>query len=153
MTLIGASLLSGIVGTLCPKKHQKYLRLLCGLCVIAAMVAPLPSYLADAEDSWLDAYAAHGTGDREAYEEIYRQTLASADQTALGTYLQSALMTEFSLKSDAVSVTVSLREESAGSVPSGATVHLSGSGILVDPRAVASYVEELLGCPCEVVYA
>ena len=152
MTLLGASLIAGIVGVLCPKKHKKYLRLVCGFCVIAAMVAPLPSYLEAFELSGLDEYWEEGNGETMTYEEIYHQTLLHANTEEVERQIQTLLSTEFSIPIDTLAVSVELANGENTVALKNVTVAVSGIAILTDPREISGYVESVLHCPCEIIY-
>lgn len=152
MTLVGVSLITGIVGMLCPKIHQKYLRLLCGFCVIAAMVAPLPSYLAEADASLLGIYDENGNEKETVYEEIYQETLLNADADRIEYYVKTLLISEFSVESDRISVSVELSQEENTVAIKNIMVALSGSAVLEDPHQITYYLESMLHCPCEIVY-
>lgn len=152
VALIGASLLSGVVGMICPKRHEKYLRLLCGFCILSLLVAPLPSYLESVEDYLPTALDEMGKEENEIYEEIYKDTFYAANKEALEDSIKALIIQEFSLNKGEVSVAVLLAQEEDSVSLKNATVSLSGYATLQDPRAIAARVEALLGCPCEIRY-
>ena len=152
MILLGTSLLTGMLGVICPRKHQKYLRVLCGFCVIAVLVSPLPRYLATLDDR---LSSVEEVGDEESvkkYNEIYHEALLEANQTQLEAWLQSHFINEFSLESKDLSVTVILTEGRENVSVKKTIVCLSGRAIFVDPAPMISFVEDTLFCPCEIVY-
>ncbi len=151
MTLIGISLLAGLAGMICPSKHKKYLRLVCGFCMIASLIAPLPSYLENA-DVLLTSKINEEKNEEAKYEEIYHQTLAEANAKYLEDYTKILLIRDFSTKNEDISVSIALTQEEDSFLLKKATVFLSGGAILKDPREIAAYVEALLTCPCEIVY-
>ena len=152
MTLLGASLLTGILGTLCPKGHKKHLRLLCGLCMIDMLISPLPSYLENAEQNLLELGEETGGEAEDVYDEIYYQALSNANVWQIEKMTKRLIIQEFSLSSDDLSVSVFISDEEDRILLKNATVSLSGKAILTDPREIVRVVEEYLGCPCNVVY-
>jgi len=152
MMLIGASLLTGILGTLCPKKQQGYLRLLSGLCMIALLVSPLPSYLSEA-DALLGEWEEKTEGESEnTYEEIYHQTLSAVNAREIEETTKNIINQRFSTKNEDVSVVVELAVENENILLKKATVGIGGSAIAIDPRDIRACVESFLDCPCEIVY-
>ena len=148
MALIGASLVSGALLMLSPTGHKKYLRLLCGLCTVALLAAPLPSYLSELKIS-LPTYGDEAT---VGYEEAFRQTLCTASGAQIEEALKSLLVSELSLSEKEVFVAVIWEEGSDTLMLKKAIISLSGSAVLSDPRPLRERAEALLGCPCEIVY-
>ena len=152
MTLLGASLLTGILGSLCPKVHKKHLRLLCGICMIAMLISPLPSYLKHAEQRLWELGEEAGGNAEENYDEIYDQALSTACVWQIENVTKSLLIQEFSLSSDDLSVSVFMTEEDGRILLKNTTISVTGKAILIDPREIVRVTEEYLGCPCNVVY-
>ena len=152
MTLLGASLLTGILGTLCPEKHKKHLRLLCGLCTIALLIAPLSSYLSEIEWKLPELEENGGEHEENIYDEIYHQTLSKVNIQKAENSTKNLIIQLFSLKNEDVFVSLDIAEENGNALVKKATVQVSGKAVLVDPREIKKYVEELLKCPCEIVY-
>ena len=151
MTLLGASLLTGILGSLCPKGHKKHLRLLCGLCMIALLISPLPSYLEHAEENWLALDEETGENAEDIYDEIYHQALSDANVLQIEKTTKNLIIQEFSIPSEDFSISVFVANEDGLVLLKNATISLSGKAILTDPREIVRVVEEYLGCPCNVV--
>lgn len=152
MSLLGASLLTGVLGTVWPTAHKKYLRLLSGICMIAILIAPLPSYLENAE-SLVTTWDENGNGGSEvAYDEIYYQSITAANAYQIEENTKNILIERFSFDEDDILVTVMIAEEEGRFLLKKAIVSLSGKAILTDPRRIAECVEELLECECEIAY-
>ncbi len=152
MMLVGASLLTGMLGVICPRKHQKYLRLLCGFCMIAILVAPLPTCFDALGDRLSSVEGEIGEEDAKNYEEIYHKALGDANQKQLESWLQTRFVQTYSLDQEDLSVSVVLTQEGENVSVKKTIVFLSGGAILVDPGEMISFVEETLSCPCEIVY-
>ena len=152
MMLVGASLLTGVLFVICPKKHQRYLRLIGGFCMIAILIRPLPSCLAAVSDRLSSVGDGIGEEDALVYEEIYHQTLRDANQTRIESFLEERFYQAYSLENSDLSVSVMLQEEDGVVSVKKTIVFLSGRAILVDPDPIIAYVEEVVSCPCEIVY-
>lgn len=152
MTLIGASLLMGILGTLCPKKHQKHLRLLSGLCMVSLLIAPLPSYLGEI-DALLPNWQEEIEGNAEnIYEEIYHQTLSAVNVKQMEDMTKNHIIQAFLTKDDDISVSISVDDADGEILLKKVTIGIGGSAVTIDPRDIRDCVEKLLDCPCEIVY-
>ena len=152
MMLIGASLLTGILGTLCPKKHQKHLRLLSGLCMIALLISPLPSYLEKADDLIGNLQENAKTDVENAYDEIYHQTLSEAHAKQVEEITKKHIIQTFSTNNEDISVSVEMTKDGEIVLLKKAMVAIGGSAIKIDPREIRNCVESFLNCPCEIVY-
>ena len=155
MMLIGASLWIGILGVAVPKRYERYVKLLCGLCMIAILIQPLPHLWEEmADTSVLSDLIADGA-EKEYYDEIYNQTLQKAQIGQAEEILATELRTTFSLSGSALSVRLltESEEESEQQALKKAVVLLAEDGIAADPHAIRAYVEARLGCVCEIVYS
>ena len=152
MSLLGAALLIGVLETLCPKKHERHLRLLSGLCLVAILIAPLPSYLAQAEAIFPNLQGENEENAESVYDEIYHQTILNFNEQEIEKMTKEKILQAFSTSDDDISVSVSLAVEEDNVLLKKATVVVRGSAILIDPRELQACVEDFLGCPCEVVY-
>ena len=151
MTLVVSSLVMGVVGALCPNGHKKYLRLLCGLCMIALLVSPIPSYLESAEIFSESAWGDDEEGE-SSYEEIYHNTILTSHIKQAEESMESMIAQEFSLRSEEISISILYENIDEKCLLKKAIVSLSGSAILQEPREMIEYVEARLNCPCEIVY-
>ena len=151
MSLAVASLLVGIVGVLTPKKHKGHVRLLCGLCMICLLARPLPEAFGDFD---LFDYLENEQEDEEnaLYDEIYHNTVQKANAKKISDALKDMISKDFSLSKEEVSVNVAIEEEGETIVIKKTTVALSGNAVLQDPREIVSYLEDMLGCQCVIVY-
>ena len=151
MGLIGVSLLSGSLALLCPSRHKKYFRLLCGLCLLAAMAGPMAELAHDGIPALTDGLLSEEELMSD-YDEIYKESLAQADADYLESFLKTQLVNEFLLKDEELSVCVSLEHAEDTFMLKKTTLILRGSAVTADPHAMAERIRELSGAPCEIVY-
>ena len=150
--LVGASLLVGVILAICPRKHQKYLRLLGGFCMIAILVAPLPSYSEAIDEALFFDEGEYGEEGSENYDEFYQNALCDANEKQLALWLQNRFIAQYSLDSSDLSASVTLENDGDKITVKKTTICLSGRAVLIDPAEMISFVEKTLFCPCEIIY-
>ena len=151
MTLVGVSLLSGVVGILVPKGHKKYLRLLTGLCLLCVMADPLVA-LAEEGASALEQSLSDQEDLLSDYDEIYNKALQEADASYLASFIKIHLCQTIPIDQDDISVTAFLESDGEGSVLKRTTVILHAGAVAKDPHAIVEEVESLTRAPCVIVY-
>lgn len=151
LTLIGVSLLAGILSILTPKAHKKYVRLLTGMCLLAVLVVPLRTLADEGLSLWQD-----GGGSEDwmsNYDEIYNQALMRADADCLEEWLSNMIYNKISMDRSQFSVTVSLKQNDNQWVMEKTTVLLSHSAVATDPYPIIDLIESATHAPCVIVYA
>ena len=152
MMLIGASLLTGMLLVICPRKHQKYLRLLGGFCMIAILVAPLPSYSEAIDEVLFFDGGEYGENGIANYDEFYQNALCDANEMQLEFWLQNYFLSQYSLDQSDLSASVILENDGENITVKKTILSVSGRAVLIDPAEMISFVEETLFCPCEIIY-
>lgn len=152
MMLVGASLVTGMLLVLCPKKHQKYLRLLCGFCMIAILVAPLPSYYEAMDEMLSFSEGEYGENGVSNYDEFYQNALCDASEKQMEIWLKSQFFNRYSLHEEDLSATVLLERDGDKVTVKKTILYISGRALLIDPAEMISFVEQTLFCPCEIIY-
>ena len=152
MTLIAVSLFSGIVGMISPEGDlKKYVRLLCTLCLLCAMIGPVLTFFADsafsAED-WLEEVEKEEIN----YEEIYNNALISGEEAQAAETIQNSILQTFSLPSGSLEVSVKSKSKNDTDSPLDVTVILRDEAIFADPKKILAHIEKMGDCRCVIVY-
>ncbi len=153
MTLCGVMLLSGIVSMISMEGDlKKYVRLLCGLCLLCALITPLFEWSTrgdfQPEELWHEAVE----GETEDYEKIWQEALLRGSEQEVQRELQGRLSAAMDLEEDSFSVSAQIVSKNNIFVLESVTVTLGHEAIFADPKRIISYVEELGDCRCIVVY-
>ena len=152
MTLIAVSLFSGIVGMISPEGDlKKYVRLLCTLCLLCAMIGPVLTLFADsafsAED-WLEEVEKEEIN----YEEIYNNALISGEEAQAAETIQNSILQTFSLPSGSLEVSVKSKSKNDTDSPLDVTVILRDEAIFADPKKILAHIEKMGDGRCVIVY-
>ena len=155
-TLIGSVIVCSLAAMLTPEDERGmtgYVRLAAGLCVLCVAVAPISSFLTSVLD--FDAFegVSFGNANDDGYREIYEESLKNASKASIEKGICGMLCRDFKLKDNEIDVGVELYEDDDGGKVKSVTVTFVGTGaFFTDPHEVISYINELLGCRCEIVY-
>ena len=146
--LLSASVLITLVGILAPTAASAHVKLLCGLCFLCLLYAPLPDLIRSL--SILSTELDNGLN--EEWKEDYREQAEAALKHSSKTYFAQTLTTlleeKFSIPAGELRCTVLWDDETDPPRPKRVTVILSGSAVWKDPAAIEATVTELLGCEC-----
>ena len=148
LTLMGVSLLNGIVGVLSPEgAMKKYVRLVGALCLICVIAQPIFSLLSG--NGWRMDRLWKGVSSEESasYEVLYEEMILSGSEQYAQARLTGEIAKKFDLSDDSFSVTVRGGEQEAT-----VTVVLRDAAIFVDPKEIIAYMQESYGCACTVIY-
>ena len=87
-------------------------------------------------------------------EEIYEKSLQEANAAIVAEALKDILCGEFDIEEEKIEVYVELYDNGSEYLPKSAIIVLfKGEGtFMTDPHKLIEYVNETLGCRCEVVY-
>lgn len=155
ITLIGISILISVVGMITPLKEKKYTRLVCTLCLLCVILKPLPEILGSEIFPLLSSdglFEDNGTEEESFYQEIYNNTVRGASAQRIAEGLEIMMAKDLSLPVDAFEVRVEI-DDSGGYVNvTKTTVLLKEGAVAKDPHKIVTYLEEMLGCRCEIVY-
>lgn len=153
--VISVVFLGGMVVTIMPSgATQKYLRLLCGLSVMACIVMPLFSLFTEQNTGIDDWDILNGVnGDNELkYVEIYNDSLKNAGVDNAEDTLKNDIIREFSAHYDDIDVELEVSVSSDEIYITNVRLEIHPSGALLDPHEIKKYLEDRLQCPCTVVY-
>ena len=150
--LISVALLGGVIGMLSPEGElKKYLRLLCSLCLLCAMVVPFFSALREGELS-LDGLFESEESESVDYDEIYNQSLLNGNRENAENIIQSRIAQAFDLSYDSFEVRAMLSLKNNKYVLEEIALILHPEAIFADPKKLTEFVNESYDCPCVVIY-
>ena len=158
ITLICVSVFSGIIEILSPDSAgdslRKQIRLITSLCVLCVAISPIAgviSGISGAEFDFLSDYT-----DREEleskYEEIFKNNLGEHTAESVASESAQMLCESLGIDTDDLEVHLSLVDLEGELTARDVTVTLYRSAVATDPRIISDYIEELLGCKCEIIY-
>ena len=155
ITLIGISILISIIGMVTPLKEKKYTRLVCTLCLLCVILRPLSEMF----DSKLfpllssDGLFEESGGEEESfYQEIYNNTVRDANAQRISDGLEAMLAKDLSLPLGEFEVRVEIDDSGGYINVNKTTVLIKEGAVAKDPHKIVAYLEEMLGCKCEIVY-
>lgn len=155
VTLIGVSILISVIGMITPLKEKKYTRLVCTLCLLCVILKPLPEILGS---DILPLFSSDGLfeedaeGEEELYQEIYNNTVRDASAQRIAEGLQAMMAKDLSLPMEAFEVRVEADDSEGYIKVTKTTVLIKEGAVAKDPHKIVSYLEEMLGCKCEIIY-
>lgn len=150
--LISVALFGGVIGMLSPEGDlKKYLRLLCSLCLLCAMLAPIFSEWRGGNLS-LDFLWESEEGESIDYDEIYNQSLQSGNRENAEKIVKNRLLAEFDLPYDSLDVRVLFSLENDIYRAEKVELILHPQAIFADPKEMIALVNEVWECPCVVIY-
>ena len=144
-----------VIGMIAPQKSKKYTRLICALCLLCVILRPLPSILdADLFSAleFEDIESGDGDSSKEFYAEIYNNTIRNASEEKIANALEDMMIKDLGLPLGEFDVSVKIDDSSGNIVVKQTTVMLRSGAVARDPHAIVSYLEEMLGCSCEIIY-
>lgn len=153
--IITVAFLGGMIVSIMPGgATQRYLRLLCGLCVSASIVLPLFSLLSQGrlELDLNDIFVSRDTEKENNYNEIYNNSIKNAEEKTLENILKNEIIQEFDAKYEDIDIEISIEEKSDEFYISEVFLKIHASGVLLDPHAMKEYVDLRLSCDSTVVY-
>ena len=155
LKLIGISCVISAVCMITPQKGRKYTKLVCTLSLLCVILSPL------ADNSiWelTENISLGGIQDNEAdeaesiYEEIYNNTVSRANEDKISVYLKELMVKDIGLSVEDFDVDVTTATDKGYIEISEVRVVLRGSAVTQDPHKIITYLEDMLGCECNVVY-
>ncbi len=156
ITLVGVALLSGAIQIIAPEgETKKYINLLAGLCAVCVVIAPFGSVikaLASKDGGYFDKVL-EAASEQSDYESIYLENFKIHGAESLAEGLEEMISEEFGIKRENFSVTARMTYAENLLGVERITVYLKPAAIFADPHAIKDYVNTLLGCPCDIVYA
>ena len=149
VSLVGSVIIAMVSGN----STSKYLKLLCGLCMVGCIVFPLTSvanWSLDSENI-LKKFD-YENGQEKYYDEIYNSSLGKFEIINAEISLKSEILKELSASNDDFDLNIITNQNADGFYISSVVIKVHSSGIDIDPRRIEKYVLKRLNCPCEIVY-
>ena len=154
MNVVGVAILAGVIDQLLPEKGRLrgQVRLLCGLCLLLVMIAPIGRALAALPDLFENGMAAieDANGETAEYDRILEGTVKEAVRQELAAALAERLEKEFGVNAETVRIGISFEEGEPLRLKK-VLVTLTGKDIFRNPYTIEESLSSLLGCECVVV--
>ncbi len=152
-TLIGAALISSVVGLLLPEgaAGSKYVKLVAALCVLGALAAPIADISCEDMSGIFDPII-DGADEKNDAEDRYFGTLTELGAEELKKRLTELLCEKFSIDPADIEVGVEAEERDGSFAVTRVTVGLFRAAILRDPYKIEEYVQSLVDADCDVYY-
>jgi hypothetical protein len=154
LSLVGAALVAALVNILTPSGERggiaAHQRLITSLFLVCVLIAPLEGAikaLRGLANGDLTGILQVTPPDQGEFGEQLNEALDSSSRQYFTQMLTQTVSEAFAIPLDEIRCTVSWEESEQA--PARVTVILSGRSIWKDPHAVADFVEQLLGCPCD----
>lgn len=135
----------------------KLLRLLTGLMILSVVISPLRGLLQTGPDALLDrlrgAYEDARTASAEGgemYSALTLELIRETGEAGAAEAVAGLVAEKFSLPGECCRVEAELTETDGTFSLAAVRVILSERGVLTDPYAVETYLEDLLGCCTQV---
>ena len=133
-----------VVNMLCESnKLEKQIRFVLSLCVVAVICAPVLSSL-----DGIGAAAESFIYELGASENIDASHALGSE--AAGVWIEDTLCRKFGIKKENIEVSASIEIIGEQVIFERACVYLSGGGALANIPEIKKYVQNALGCECEV---
>ena len=153
MTLSGVMILSTLISTVCAEGNlKKYVRLLCSLCLLCALISPLFRLLSEGEFDPVTLWEDAVEGEESDYDDIYHQALIENQVSYAEKLMKKQLSEEFELGEGTFDVRMETVSENGTAHVECVTLVLRDSAIFADPTKLAEYINETQKCECIVIY-
>ena len=151
LNVVCVALAVGILEELLPSEYgsKAYVRLVCGLCLLLVMIAPVGNLLRSLPSVFEDSLEIE-EGAENQYERILSENLGEAVRAELTEAIRRDLKARFGVNGERTEVGILLGGEGELSV-SRLVITLRGADILKDPYEIEDYFSRLLGCECAVI--
>ena len=154
--IIAVVFVGGMIVSIAPGgTTQKYLRLLCGLSVMACIVMPAVSFFKGCDapiETWGDLGEIEEY-DESKYVEIYNNSLREAGAQNAENIIKNDMLKEFNADEQDFDIRLDNEIISDEIYISGILLEIHPSGVALDPRQMKKYLEDRLECPCTIVYS
>ena len=152
LTLVGVVILSGVILMLGADGSAKnYIKLVCSLSVLSALISPLSTLAAEGGFSpadWLESIKEEEID----YDEIYRESLDRYEKETVEKIIKDNVLRNISIKDSDLKIEAQIESKNNKNEITSVTVILRDRGLLCDPREIADLINETVGCPCVILY-
>ena len=147
--------LGGVFEMLCQSNGdmKRYVRLLCSLCVLCVIAAPIGSVLENIRNGEILGMQKDDLIlSEEEYEETFYEYLLYCNSAAVSEYLEEELRKTFDLDSDDLEIYTELFGNGEENAISRLTVYINDPALDVDPRKLKNTLYSLTKIECEIIY-
>ena len=153
ITLMTVAIICGIISTLSPKEDiGKYVSLICGICALGVMVAPVSEFLDGADGVDLMLQNGFVINSEEDYEKMFEESIVSTGVDQAEKTIKNNLCELFDSDTEAIDVELAVEKGKDSLKIKKVTVKEFPEGITVDVKRIIEYIEENLGCTCVIIY-
>jgi len=148
--LLGAVIISGIVGMIAPEGDlKKYVSLLLCFCVLTAVVKPISEIMGGVMESKLEFSEQSSEQD---YKSVYEEYLLSANEGEFAERLRQKMSSELKIPSGQIGIYADMTASGGEYKLQGITVELYGMGVAQNPEKIKEYIYGHFGVECVIVY-
>ena len=153
ISIVAVSVFCGVVDILSPQNDmRKYLRLLCGICVLCIITEPLTSVFKNF-GGLLEGLAETDIEISQTdYTKIFEDNLRRGAADEVARCVKDRISVKMNISDDKFDVSVVLDEKEGSYGAIRATVRIFPSGLALDAKQIADMVGNILDCPCTVIY-
>lgn len=151
LSLVGAALISALVGVLAPVgSTAKYVKLITSLFLICVLISPVKGLIVGLREL-INGDFSFSQKQEQAEEDFRLQAESLTNETAklyFTDMLTARILSRFSISPDELRCAVDWSTDGSPQ-PTQITVFLSGHAIWQDTHAIEAFVTELIGVPCQ----
>ena len=143
----------GAINVLSPKGDmEKYIKFLCGICVLCIIAGPVLSALRGTEEVFSVLEDPSFETSEEYYNELFEKYLSDGAASEISAFAEDKISEELGIKKEGFDISVILEKENGGRyILKQAVLKILPYGIAIDAQAAARKAEELLGCSCTII--
>ena len=155
IALITGTFAAAVIGILTPNGEgdgiAKHVRLITSLFLICLLVMPIKEWIQTIDgiiNGRVDDLFPYETSAELDYKEQMEEALGKSSKQYFTQMLSETLQSQFSIHEKELRCNIQWKESHEEFAPIRVTVILSGSAIWKNPKQIAAFVQELLGCEC-----
>ncbi len=153
MTLSGVMILSVLIGTACAEGNvKKYVRLLCALCLLCALISPLLRIWSEGDFDVSRLWENTVESEEDRYDEIYHQALIRNEISYAERLLKKQISERFNLDGSTFDTVIETVVKNGTYEPSRIRIILRDEAIFADPTKLIQYVNQTQKCECVIIY-
>ena len=130
---------------------RKHVKLLCSLCVLCVVAAPLGSFIAQMKNGGFD-FDFKYEEKKEEYSEVFYEHLDSHNASVIAESLEGMVCEHFDIEPSDIDVRVYLSTISESSSIESVSVIIYPAAISKDPHLISEYIVNVGGAECEIIY-
>ncbi len=157
ITLLCVGCICGLAEAIAPRGKgdgsSKHIKLICSLCVLAVVAAPIGELVSELRKGELDIFGGYEIGELEdKYREDFLETLKTYNSDSVSDSLKKNVCDIFEIGEEDVDIKCALVIEDEKCTIDAVTVFLGMGAVHKDPHKICSYVEDITKTKCEIIY-